>query len=126
MKGPRAQMSFFDRYRPMNPTVSTRSTSSAHTHICIAEKLLTGTAYDKWYEIPCSLLDKLEDMEESREAEQHNEDDGSDLRGIVSVQDVGVRVIESWMRLIIGHVDGRRVRCLSTDERIALGPVLCR
>lgn len=70
--------------------------------------ILTQTTDDQRYKIPSSLLDELEDMEDGCETEQHDEDDGGHLRGIVSVQNIGVRVIESRAGLVFGHVDGSR------------------
>jgi hypothetical protein len=44
-------------------------------------------------------------MEDCRETEQYNEDYRGNLRGMISVQNIGIWVIERRTRLVFGHVD---------------------
>lgn len=67
--------------------------------------ILTRTADDQRYEVPCSLLDELEEMKKGCETKQNNKDDGGDLGGVVPIKNIGVRVIKSRARVAIGHVD---------------------
>ena len=63
----------------------------------------TDSSYSKWYKVPYLLLDKLEDVRKSCEAERNDEDNCSNLRWDVSIQDISVWVIESGMAVRIGH-----------------------
>ena len=91
MKGPRAQTSFLDSARPTKPMVSTnRIRSAIGTEIYLRD--LTQASDDQRYEIPCPLLDELKDVQNRCESKENNKDDCSDLRWVVSVQDVGVGV----------------------------------
>lgn len=64
----------------------------------------TSTADHKGYEVPCSLFDELEQVEDSCQTEQHDENDRSDLGWVVPVQNVGIGVIERRSRLVLSHV----------------------
>lgn len=113
MKGPRAQMSFFDRTRPTNPMVSTVQRRSALSF----ERRLhqpTSASNDKWYEVPCSLFDELEKVEDGRKSKEYDKDDGCNLRWIIPVQDIGIRIVKSRARLVFGHVDW----CWSTQFQV--------
>ena len=102
MKGPRAQTSFLDSARPTKPMVSTnRIRSAIGTEIYLRD--LTQASDDQRYEIPCPLLDELKDVQNRCESKENNKDDCSDLRWVVSVQDVGVGVVKCRTRFVIGH-----------------------
>ena len=46
---------------------------------------LTQASDDQRYEIPCPLLDELEDVKDGCESKENNIDNCSDLRWVVSV-----------------------------------------
>lgn len=46
---------------------------------------LTQASDDQRYEIPCPLLDELEDVKDGCESKENNKDNCSDLRWVVSV-----------------------------------------
>lgn len=73
----------------------------------IVEVSLTQTADHQRNEVPCSLPDDLEDVEDRCQREEYDEDDSSDLRRVVTVRDPGVRIVKRWARLVFGHDDGR-------------------
>lgn len=67
--------------------------------------MLTQTANNQRYEVPCPLFDDLENMENSRKPEERDENNSSDLRRMITIRDPGVRVVERRVRVVFGHVD---------------------